>query len=53
MPEERTIAIGNKLETLTNQLADAVASGKYTEEELDAIRMLNRRGPVLLGFRLC
>ena len=42
--EERTIAIGNKLEELTNKLADAVASGKYTEEQLDAIRALNRKG---------
>ena len=42
--EERTIAIGQKLEMLTNRLADAVASGNYTEEELDAIRALNRKG---------
>lgn len=42
--EERTIAIGNKLEELTNKLADAAASGTYTEEELDAIRALNRKG---------
>ena len=42
--ESRTIAIGNKLEELTNKLADAVASGKYTEEQLDAIRALNRKG---------
>ena len=48
--EERTIAIGNKLETLTNQLADAVASGKYTEEELNAIRTLNRQGQFYWDF---
>ena len=42
--EARTIEIGNKLEELTNKLADAVASGKYTEEELDVIRGLNRKG---------
>ena len=48
--EERTIAIGNKLETLTNQLADAVASGKYSEEELDAIRVLNRQGQFYWDF---
>jgi len=42
--EERTIAIGEKLELLTNKLADAVASGEYTDEELDAIRALNRKG---------
>ena len=42
--EARTIEIGNKLEELTNKLADAVASGAYTEEELDVIRGLNRKG---------
>lgn len=42
--EERTYAIGYKLEDLTNQLADAVESGDYSEEELDAIRALNRKG---------
>ena len=42
--EARTIAIGNRLEELTNKLADAVASGEYTEEELNAIRALNRKG---------
>ena len=48
--EERTIAIGTKLETLTNQLADAVAAGTYTEEELDAIRQLNRKGQFYWDF---
>lgn len=42
--EERTIAIGYKLEDLTNKLADAVASGNYTEEEMNAVRELNRKG---------
>ncbi len=42
--EERTISIGEKLELLTNKLAEAVASGAYTEEELNVIRTLNRRG---------
>ena len=42
--EERTIAIGYKLEELTNKLADAVAAGTYTEDELNAIRALNRKG---------
>ena len=42
--EARTIAIGYKLEDLTNQLADAVASGQYSEEELNVIRELNRKG---------
>lgn len=48
--EERTIAIGTKLETLTNQLADAVASGAYTEDELEAIRALNRKGQFYWDF---
>ena len=48
--EERTVAIGNKLENLTNQLADAVAAGTYTEEELDAIRQLNRKGQFYWDF---
>ena len=48
--EERTIAIGTKLETLTNRLADAVAAGTYTEEELDAIRQLNRKGQFYWDF---
>jgi len=48
--EERTIAIGNKLEELTNKLADAVASGTYAEEELGAIRELNRKGQFYWDF---
>ncbi|MBR5224253.1 MAG: ammonia-forming cytochrome c nitrite reductase subunit c552, partial [Clostridia bacterium] len=48
--EERTIAIGTKLEELTNKLADAVAGGAYTEEELDAIRSLNRKGQFYWDF---
>ena len=48
--EERTIAIADKLETLTNKLADAVASGNYTEEELEAIRVLNRKGQFYWDF---
>ena len=40
--EERTIAIGNQLEELTEKLAAAVESGEYTEEELDAIRAVAR-----------
>ena len=48
--EERTVAIGTKLENLTNQLADAVAAGTYTEEELDAIRQLNRKGQFYWDF---
>ena len=48
--EERTIAIGTKLEDLTNKLADAVVSGKYSEEELNAIRALNRKGQFYWDF---
>ena len=48
--EERTVAIGNKLEDLTNKLADAVASEKYTEDELNAIRALNRKGQFYWDF---
>ena len=48
--EERTIAIGTKLETLTNKLADAVAAGTYAEEELEAIRSLNRKGQFYWDF---
>ena len=48
--EARTVAIGTKLETLTNQLADAVASGEYTEDELNAIRSLNRQGQFYWDF---
>lgn len=48
--EERTVAIGTKLETLTNQLADAVASENYTEDELNAIRELNRKGQFYWDF---
>ena len=48
--EERTIAIGAKLEDLTNKLADAVAAGTYAEEELEAIRSLNRKGQFYWDF---
>ncbi|MBQ8536633.1 MAG: ammonia-forming cytochrome c nitrite reductase subunit c552 [Clostridia bacterium] len=48
--EERTVAIGNKLESLTNKLADAVTSGTYTEDELNAIRTLNRKGQFYWDF---
>lgn len=34
--------VGEKLSTLKTTLAEAVASGDYTEEELDAIRSLHR-----------
>ena len=40
--EDRTIAIAAQLEALTEKLAAAVASGDYTEDELNAIRAVNR-----------
>ena len=42
--EGRTKEVGKKLEELTVKLAAANASGKYTDEQLDPIRMLNRNG---------
>ena len=40
--ETRTNAVGYELEYLTEKLAQAVASGKYTDEELAQIRFLAR-----------
>ena len=40
--EGRTLEVGNKLVDLTNTLADAVASGNYTAEQLDQVRALHR-----------
>jgi len=40
--ERRTYAIGYELEGLTEKLVKAVESGRYTEEELNAIRALAR-----------
>lgn len=40
--EARETEVGTELETLTNKLADAVASGNYTEDELNKVRSLNR-----------
>lgn len=40
--EERVYEIGYALEDLTNRLAAAVEGGTYTEDELNAIRQLNR-----------
>ncbi len=42
--EERTIAIGEKLAGLTDRLAEVVAAGTYTDEQLADIRALNRKG---------
>ncbi|MCR5826136.1 MAG: ammonia-forming cytochrome c nitrite reductase subunit c552 [Oscillospiraceae bacterium] len=40
--ERRTYAIGYELQYLTERLAAAVASGAYTEDELNAIRAIAR-----------
>ena len=40
----RTYTLGGRLEELTNRLADLVASGKYTDEELASLREVNRMG---------
>ena len=40
--EERTNAIGYQLEELTNKLADAVAAGSFTDEQLSEVRSLTR-----------
>ena len=48
--EERTIAIGEKLEQLTNELAAAVEAGAISEDELSVIRELNRKGQFYWDF---
>ena len=48
--ERRTVAIGYELEALTEKLALAVESGNYTEEELDAIRMVARNAQFYWDF---
>jgi len=40
--EGRTLEVGDKLVLLADTLADAVASGQYSDEELDAVRSLHR-----------
>ena len=40
----RTVAIGENLKALTDRLADVVASGMYTDEQLADCRALNRKG---------
>jgi len=42
--EARTVDIGNKLEELTNRLAEAVEKGTLSEERLATVRALNRKG---------
>ena len=48
--EERTIAIGESLEKLTNELAAAVEAGKLSDEELATVRELNRKGQFYWDF---
>ena len=40
--EERTNSVGYALESLTEQLASAVESGSYTDDELDPVRSMAR-----------
>ena len=48
--EERTIAIGEKLEQFTNDLAVAVEAGTLSDEQLATIRELNRKGQFYWDF---
>lgn len=48
--EERTIAIGEKLEALTNELAAGIEANLFTDEELETIRALNRKGQFYWDF---
>ena len=48
--ERRTYAIGYELEGLTEKLVLAVESGRYTEEELNAIRELAREAQFYWDF---
>lgn len=48
--EARTIEVGNKLADLTDKLAEAVQSGKYSEDALEAVRALNRKGQFYWDF---
>lgn len=48
--EARTLEVGDKLAALTDKLAEAVASGKYTEETLNTVRTLNRKGQFYWDF---
>ena len=48
--EERTYSIGYLLEDLTEKLAEAVESGSYTDEELDAVRAVARNAQFYWDF---
>ena len=43
--------VGNNLSAFKDQLAQAVASGEYTEEELDAIRVLYRHAQWFFDYQ--
>lgn len=48
--EGRTQEVGERLVTLSDALAEAVASGRYTEEQLDAVRSLHRNAQFYWDF---
>ena len=43
--------VGNNLSAFKDQLAEAVASGEYTEEELNAIRLLYRHAQWFFDYQ--
>ena len=47
----RETEVGNDLSAFKDQLAEAVASGAYTEEELDAIRVLYRHAQWFFDYQ--
>ncbi len=48
--EQRTYDIGYELEELLNAITEAVNSGKYTDDQLDAIRMSYRNAQYYWNF---
>ncbi len=48
--EGRTQEVGERLVTLSDALAEAVSSGDYTEEQLDAVRSLHRNAQFYWDF---
>ncbi len=47
----RETEVGNNLSAFKDKLAEAVASGEYTEEELDAIRVLYRHAQWFFDYQ--
>lgn len=47
----RETQVGNDLSAFKDKLAEAVASGEYTEEELDAIRLLYRHAQWFFDYQ--